>query len=82
MAESCVPTVRRISSLETQGNRLAGATKRSRTYVATEAIRENVELNNWQVDETKTALDEADRGDFASEADILKTLKNWARRTR
>ena len=82
MAGSSVLTLRLDSKLKRQLDRLSAATNRSRSYVAAEAIREYVELNNWQIDETKKALAEADQGEFASETDVQKTLKKWTSRAR
>jgi predicted transcriptional regulator len=82
MAGSSVLTLRLDPKLKQQLDRLSRATSRSRSFVAAEAIREYVELNNWQIDETKKALEEADRGDFASETDVTRTLKKWTRRAR
>jgi RHH-type rel operon transcriptional repressor/antitoxin RelB len=82
MAGSSVLTLRLDPKLKQQLDRLSRATSRSRSFVAAEAIREYVELNNWQIEETKKALVEADRGDFASEADVQRTVKKWTRRAR
>jgi predicted transcriptional regulator len=41
-----------------------------------------VELNNWQIEETKKALAEAERGDFASDGDVQRTMRKWTRRAR
>ena len=40
--------------------RLAKSTSRSRAYLAAEAIREYVELNEWQIAEIEKAVREAD----------------------
>ena len=39
---------------------------RTKSYVAAEAIRAYMDLNEWQIGEIKAALKEADAGDFAS----------------
>jgi len=82
MAGSSVLTLRLDPKLKQQLDRLSRATSRSRSFVAAEAIREYVELNNWQIGETKKALEEADRGDFATESDVQRTLRKWTRRAR
>jgi RHH-type transcriptional regulator, rel operon repressor / antitoxin RelB len=82
MVGSSVLTLRLDPKLKQQLDRLSRATSRSRSFVAAEAIREYVELNNWQIEETKKAVGEADRGDFASDADLQRTLKKWMRRAR
>jgi len=82
MAGSSVLTLRLDPKLKQQLDRLSRATSRSRSFVAAEAIREYVELNTWQIEETKKALDEAECGDFASDGDVQRTLKKWKHRAR
>jgi predicted transcriptional regulator len=82
MAGSSVLTLRLDSKLKEQLDLLSEATNRSRSFVAAEAIREYVALNNWQIGETVRAVAEADRGDFADEKDVRRTLKKWTRRAR
>jgi RHH-type transcriptional regulator, rel operon repressor / antitoxin RelB len=47
MAESAVLTLRLDARLKTRLDRLSKATQRSRSFVAAEAIREYVTLNEW-----------------------------------
>ncbi len=82
MAGSSVLTLRLDPQLKKQLDLLSRATSRSRSFVAAEAIREYVALNNWQIEETAKALVEADRGDFASDKEVQQTLKKWTRRAR
>jgi RHH-type rel operon transcriptional repressor/antitoxin RelB len=82
MAGSSVLTLRLDPQLKKQLDLLSRATSRSRSFVAAEAIREYVALNNWQIAETAQALAEADRGDFATEKDAHRILKKWTRRAR
>ncbi len=41
------------------------------------AIRNHVDLNKHQIAEIKTALEEADHDDFASEREIRNITKKW-----
>jgi predicted transcriptional regulator len=41
---------------------------------------ESEALNQWQIEETKKALAEADRGDFGSEEEVRQTFDRWKRR--
>jgi len=70
MATIPVVTVRLEPDLRERLDRLAKAQRRSRSYVATEAIREYVR-------ETRKALAEADREEFASPEDVRRVLKKW-----
>jgi len=82
MAGSSVLTLRLDSKLKKELDLLSRATNRSRSFVAAEAIREYVALNNWQIEETIKAVSEADRADFADDRDVQRTLKKWTRRAR
>ncbi len=82
MAGSSVLTLRLDPKLKNQLDRLSKATSRSRSFVAAEAIREYVALNNWQIEETRRALTEADRGEFATEKDVRRRLKKSTRSAR
>jgi predicted transcriptional regulator len=79
MGESSVLSLRLDPGLKRQLDKLAQATRRSRSYLAAEAIREYVALNAWQVEEIKRAVAEADRGEFASEQEVRRTMKKWVR---
>jgi len=70
-------TIRLESDLKDRLDDLANATNRSKSFLAAEAIQEFVDLNEWQLQEIKTALAEADAGDFASEKELRKTLDKW-----
>jgi predicted transcriptional regulator len=66
MANTPVVTVRLEPELRERLDRLAKAQRRSRSFMATEATREYVKVNEWQIEETRKALAETDRGEFAS----------------
>ncbi|HEX6804066.1 MAG TPA: CopG family ribbon-helix-helix protein [Terriglobales bacterium] len=80
MPESSVLTLRLDPQLRKKLDRLSSAMNRSRSFVAAEAIREYVELNDWQIAEIKKGIAEADRGEFASEAEVEKTIRKWTGR--
>ena len=82
MAESAVLTLRLDSKLKSRLERLSKATQRSRSFVAAEAIREYVTLNEWQIGEIKKALGEADRGEFATPQEVQRSMNKWTRRAR
>jgi predicted transcriptional regulator len=70
-------TIRLEDELKDRLESLAAATRRSRSFLATEAIRDFVELNEWQVGEIQAAIKEADAGDFASEQEVNSTFRKW-----
>ncbi len=45
--------------------------------VAGEAIREYVTVNEWQVEEIKKGLEEAERGEFAGPEEVRRVMRKW-----
>ncbi len=74
---STTMTIRLEGDLKDRLDQLAGATSRSRSFLAAEAIRDFVELNEWQIQEIHDAIKEADNGDFATDKAVCKTLDKW-----
>ena len=70
-------TVRLDAELKQRLERLATATHRSKSFLAAEALRDFIELNEWQIEEIKAAISEADRGDFATDEEVKKTFSKW-----
>jgi RHH-type transcriptional regulator, rel operon repressor / antitoxin RelB len=74
-----VMTVRVDRKTRIRLEKLAKAMERTKSYVAAEAIRAYIELNEWQITEIKSALKEADAGDFASDKEVQTVMKRWRR---
>lgn len=74
---STTMTVRLEDDVKNRLDQLAQATHRSKSFLASEAIREFVETNEWQIGEIQAALSEADAGDFAGEQDVQALSKKW-----
>jgi len=70
-------TIRLDADLKTRLDKLADATHRSKSYLAAEAVREYIELNEWQLQEIQAAVTEADAGDFASEESVNAVFGKW-----
>jgi predicted transcriptional regulator len=77
MTSTDLITLRLDSDLRKQLDKLAKAQRRSRSFVAAEAIRDYVVVNHWQIEEIHKGLQEADRGDFASAADLERVISRW-----
>jgi Predicted transcriptional regulator len=73
-----VLTVRVPEEIKARLDKLAQATRRSKSYLAEEAIVRYLELEAWQVGEINQALVEADREDFATADELNKLLKRYA----
>jgi RHH-type transcriptional regulator, rel operon repressor / antitoxin RelB len=63
-----------LSSLD----ELAGATRRSRSELAEEALAQYLDLQRWQIDGIREAIDEADRGEPGIPHErVAKWLDTW-----
>lgn len=74
---STTMTVRLDDEVKDRLERLAESTRRSKSFLAAEAIREFVEINEWQLAEIQAALKEADAGDFASDKEVAALARKW-----
>ena len=74
---SATMTIRLESDLKQRLDGLAEATRRSKSFLAAQAIRDFVDLNEWQVREIRDALAEADAEDFASDELMRDVLGKW-----
>ena len=74
---STTMTIRLEPDLKRRLDQLAEATNRSKSFLAAEALRDFVELNEWQIAEIQDAIKEADAGDFASEQAVKETMNKW-----
>jgi RHH-type rel operon transcriptional repressor/antitoxin RelB len=79
---STTMTLRLEDDVKARLDKLADATQRSKSFLAAEAIREFVENNEWQIREIKSAVKEANAGDFASDAEVAALAKKWKVRAR
>ena len=74
---SATMTLRLDDDLNQRLDRLSKATRRTKSSLAAEAIREFVDLNEWQIGEIEEAVAEADREGFASEKQVTGVLGKW-----
>jgi predicted transcriptional regulator len=80
MSDTDILTLRLDSKLKRKLDKLAKATERSRSFLAAQAIQEFVALNEWQIEDTKRALKEADAGDFLTDEEFDERIKKLTRR--
>ena len=64
--DSTVVTARIDAALKAKLEALAQRTKRSKSYLAAEAIAAYVELNEWQIAEIEAGIAELDSGEVLS----------------
>jgi predicted transcriptional regulator len=56
---------------------LASKLDRSRSYVATQAISDFIARKSWQLAEIEAGLEDAQRGDFASDAEVAAVVGKY-----
>ncbi len=61
-------------------DRLAQKTERSRTSLVSQAVQDYLALNDWQLRKTEAGIAAADRGDFASDAEVARVRTKFALR--
>ena len=66
-ADTTVLTTRIDAALRAKLETLARSTRRSKSFLAAEAIAAYVELNEWQIGEITAAIEELDSGEALSE---------------
>jgi predicted transcriptional regulator len=79
MASTSIVTVRLDEQLKDRLEALARGTKRSKSFLAAEAIAQYLEREAWQIEETEKALLEADAGDFATDAEVDSVFSKWTK---
>lgn len=70
-----VMSVRLSEDLSEQLEALAEATGRTKSFLATQAIRDFLNREAWQIAEIQQAIIEADNGDFASDSEMTARFK-------
>ena len=74
-------TVRILEETSDKLDELAVKMDRSRSFLAAKAIEEFVAREAWQLTEIEAGLAEANRGEFASEAEVERVLGKYLRKS-
>lgn len=74
-------TVRVKDDVADKLDKLAEKMDRSRSYLTAQAIEDFIEREAWQLAEIEAGLAEADRGEFASEADLVRVVGKYVKPT-
>ena len=59
---------------------LAKRARRSKSFLAAEAIAAFVEAESWQLDEIQTGIEQLDRGRGVPHKDVANWLRSWGRK--
>jgi predicted transcriptional regulator len=70
-------TIRLQPEIKSRLDKLSVTTHRSKSFLAAEAVREFIEVNEWQIEEVQKAVNEADAGDFASDQETSAVFNKW-----
>ena len=79
LADTTVVTARIDAALKAKLEALSRATKRSKSYLAAEAIAAYIELNEWQIAEIEAGIAELDRGEVLSEEEAEELYERLTR---
>ncbi len=78
MSHNTTLTFRLDQELKDRLELLARNTRRSKSFLAAEAVRQYVEANTWQVAEIQKAVERADKGGpFVSHEQMTEWLETW-----
>lgn len=72
-----VLTVRLPTQIKERLENLSKARSRSKSWLTVDAITRYLEFDEWQTQEIRLALQEADRGEFASPEEVKKVFSRW-----
>lgn len=70
-------TIRIDEAKQKKLDKLAATIDRSRNWIVNEAIDHYLKIYDWQIEQTKLAIKEADKGDFATDAEMQKLLNSY-----
>jgi RHH-type transcriptional regulator, rel operon repressor / antitoxin RelB len=74
MAASTTLTIRISQEAKDRLDAIAASTRRSKSFLAAEAIEEYLAVQSWQIEHIKKGIEAADRGEMIDRADVRK----WA----
>ena len=72
-------SVRLDAKVKKQLEALAGRARRSKSFLAAEAIAAFVEAESWQLDEIQAGLTELDEGRGVAHKNVSAWLRSWGR---
>jgi len=70
-------SVRLPSDLNSQLERLVRATGRTKSFITVEAIKNYLGQESWQISDIQAGLNEADLGEFATEAEVAAVFAKY-----
>ncbi len=77
---SSILTIRLESRVKAKLDKLAKSSKRSKSFLAAEAIAAYVEAESWQLSEIESGLKELNDGRGVDHADVKDWLQSWGKK--
>jgi RHH-type rel operon transcriptional repressor/antitoxin RelB len=71
-------TLRVETEMKKRLEKLAKSTGRSRSFLAAEALREYLDVNEWQVAGVRKAIASLDRGDGVPHEQVKSWVNSWS----
>jgi len=72
-------SIRLNASTKNRLDALAKRSRRSKSFLAAEAIEAYVEAEEWQLGEVQAAIEDLDSGQVVSHEKVSKWLKSWGK---
>ncbi len=77
MAERSVISVHTTPDTRERLEKLAEATRRSKSFLANEAIEQYLDLHEWQIAEINAGLAELERGEGVPHDEVMAWIESW-----
>ncbi|MHB1937557.1 MAG: CopG family ribbon-helix-helix protein [Acidobacteriaceae bacterium] len=77
---SSILTIRLESKVKTKLDKLAKSSKRSKSFLAAEAIAAYVEAESWQISETESGIGELNEGKRVNHDEVKSWLQSWGKK--
>ena len=80
MKKGALVSLRIEEDLADRLSRLAVATSRTKSFIASQAILDYLALQEWQIAAIQEGVDAADRGEMVEHDEALKILQGWGKK--
>jgi len=77
MKKGALVSLRIEEDLADRLNRLATATGRTKSFIASQAILDYLALQEWQIAAIQDGISAADRGELVEHDEAVKILQGW-----
>jgi RHH-type rel operon transcriptional repressor/antitoxin RelB len=75
--KTSVLTIRIDEDIKKRLNKLAEATDRTKSFIASEAIRSFLDLNEWHIQAIYDGISDADQGRMVEHEHVVSWIESW-----